>query len=408
MPARNRSWYLKQLGDRMDTSNSASPLEQLEGSLEFARRQIRKVVEQHRENLPAYTTNGQWVTDGHAASTSGLAAWAGMLWLFAERDPDSDWQKLAIEYSQRIEFRAEQNELMNPGLAYFLGSHGPWARILKRQGKNAEAPEQMLERAADTFVQRFQRDGRYLCTAQGPEFLSITTLLDLPLLLHVAEQTDNEWYREVAALHCATTRRHLIRGDGSVNEEAVFEVGTGHCTRYIARRGYRNDSCWAQGLACATLGFALSGQLVNFAPWLETARQCAHFLIEKTSGQAVPPWDFDAPDESAHITDTTAAAMASAALFTLADADQTIGSEQARQRRYLQEIALRSVETLCDPEHLAVADPDWQGILKGGVYDYPAGLGVHESLAWGDFFFVESLCRAIDQLRSRQHQRDTR
>ena len=43
-----------------------------------------------------------------------------------------------------------------------------------------------------------------------------------------------------------------------------------------------------------------------------------------------------------------------------------------------------------------MADPGWEGILKGGVYHLHKGLGVNESVMWGEYFFVEALDRVLD------------
>ncbi|MGC8792345.1 MAG: glycoside hydrolase family 88 protein, partial [Bryobacteraceae bacterium] len=43
-------------------------------------------------------------------------------------------------------------------------------------------------------------------------------------------------------------------------------------------------------------------------------------------------------------------------------------------------------------------DPEWEGILKGGVYHLHKGLGVNESVMWGEHFFVEALDRALGGL----------
>ena len=44
---------------------------------------------------------------------------------------------------------------------------------------------------------------------------------------------------------------------------------------------------------------------------------------------------------------------------------------------------------------LARSRPEWEGILLHGVYHYHKGLGVDESVAWGDHFFVEALVKVL-------------
>ena len=47
------------------------------------------------------------------------------------------------------------------------------------------------------------------------------------------------------------------------------------------------------------------------------------------------------------------------------------------------------------PPYLASDDPNWEGILKRGVYHIHKDLGVGESVMWGEFFFVEALTKAL-------------
>jgi unsaturated chondroitin disaccharide hydrolase len=39
--------------------------------------------------------------------------------------------------------------------------------------------------------------------------------------------------------------------------------------------------------------------------------------------------------------------------------------------------------------------PGWEGILKRGIYHLPKDVGVDESLAWGDYYFLEALSKAV-------------
>jgi unsaturated chondroitin disaccharide hydrolase len=55
------------------------------------------------------------------------------------------------------------------------------------------------------------------------------------------------------------------------------------------------------------------------------------------------------------------------------------------------------LDALCDPEYLAIDTPGWEGILKHGVYHTAKGLGVDESVMWGEYFFVEALEKALGE-----------
>jgi len=58
-------------------------------------------------------------------------------------------------------------------------------------------------------------------------------------------------------------------------------------------------------------------------------------------------------------------------------------------------MALVMLDRLVAPDYLAVDTPGWEGILKHGVYHTAKGLGVDESVMWGDFFFVEALTKVV-------------
>ncbi len=47
------------------------------------------------------------------------------------------------------------------------------------------------------------------------------------------------------------------------------------------------------------------------------------------------------------------------------------------------------------PSFSAENTPEQEGTLLHGVYHYPKGIGVDESVIWGDHFFVEALYKAL-------------
>ena len=55
----------------------------------------------------------------------------------------------------------------------------------------------------------------------------------------------------------------------------------------------------------------------------------------------------------------------------------------------------RELVTVCQ-----ALDPEWEGVLKSGVYHIHKGLGVDESVMWGEYFFVEALEEALRVLGS--------
>jgi unsaturated chondroitin disaccharide hydrolase len=69
--------------------------------------------------------------------------------------------------------------------------------------------------------------------------------------------------------------------------------------------------------------------------------------------------------------------------------------DTTRARRY-RDYALKILDTLTTPEFLAMDTPGWEGILKHGMYHQRKGLGVDESVMWGEYFFLEALSKVKD------------
>jgi unsaturated chondroitin disaccharide hydrolase len=61
--------------------------------------------------------------------------------------------------------------------------------------------------------------------------------------------------------------------------------------------------------------------------------------------------------------------------------------------------ALRILRSLCE-RHLTKGLPEQEGILRNGVYHLHRGLGVNESVIWGDYYFVEALEMALRQMKA--------
>ena len=93
----------------------------------------------------------------------------------------------------------------------------------------------------------------------------------------------------------------------------------------------------------------------------------------------MPYWDFD--DQKSEVRDSSAAAIASSGLL---DLSALSGKEGFRDG------AINILNSLCD-NYLSGEDED--GILKHGCFHKPVGIGVDESLIWGDYYVIEALMK---------------
>jgi unsaturated chondroitin disaccharide hydrolase len=215
-------------------------------------------------------------------------------------------------------------------------------------------------------------------------------MMNVPIILHAARVTGDARLREIALAHCRTTARYLVRADGSTAHEGIFDLETGQFLRQSTQQGLRAESAWARGLAWSLYGFATVYRYTELPEFLEVSRRNAAYFVEHLPADGVPYWDFDAdptaPPPWGAQKDSSAAAIAASGLFDLA---QLSGEDRWR------EVALSLLDALCGSKFLADQTPGWEGTLLHGVYHTGKGLGVDESVIWGDFFLVEALGKAV-------------
>jgi unsaturated chondroitin disaccharide hydrolase len=323
-----------------------------------------------------------------------------MMWLFQESGQADDaayWRKAAEIYSADLEHRKEDRDVHDLGFIFYHGTYKRWFDATVRQGKPDKKLNDVVIRAGQVLAMRFKPHGIYLRSFISDESLFIDIMMNVPIIFYAAQQTGDKDLMRVAMEHCLTTRRTLVRGDGSTSHEGIFDLHTGEFLRQTTHQGFRGDSAWSRGLAWSLYGFGTCYELTKDERFLETAELNAEFYLSHTPVDGVPPWDYDAPADGALSVkqpDSSAAAIAASGLFNLSKL-----ARSAATRAKYRDAALNIVNTLTKPPYLAADDSEWEGILKRGVYHIHKQLGVDESLMWGEFFFVEAVTKALEAVK---------
>lgn len=359
-----------------------------EQALSFAQQQVRGLVENHPDFCPMYTKEGRWRHEGPVWTHWCDGFLPGMMWLFQRRVPrDSEdakfWLEQAIRYTKALEPRQHDRDVHDLGFI-FMPTYFRWYQLSRDRTVN-----EVLVEAGRTLAMRFNEKGRYLRSFVAENSLFIDLMMNVGLVFYAARETGDKKLRDNAMWHCLTTRRVLVRGDGSVAHEGLFDLETGEFLRQTTQQGFRGDSCWSRGLGWALYGFGACYEYSRDPHFLETAQACADYYITHTPADGVPPWDFNAPVESRKLLDTSAAAIAASGFLRLSRL-----LHDPSKGHFYWSVGVRILRTLCE-KYLAKGDPKWEGILKGGVYHVHKGLGVDESVMWGEFFFVEALENAL-------------
>jgi unsaturated chondroitin disaccharide hydrolase len=352
----------------------------------FAEKQLRHLIETHPDYFPMYTMNGKWKHEGESWTNWCEGFLGGQLWLIYEQNRDPWWQERAEHYSRLVEHRKTDRNVHDLGFLFW----STWKRWYDLIGDSAI--NDIVIEAGRTLSLRFKEKGQYLRSFVADESLFIDIMMNVGIIFYAAQQTEDAELFHKATQHALTTRRYLVRGDGSTSHEGIFDTETGVFLRQSTHQGWRDDSSWARGLAWALYGFGTVYEFTGDSRFLQTAVSCAAFYIENTPDHGIPPNDWLEPDPK-YPYESSAAAIAASGLFNLAAF--TPGSLRAEVYR---DYALKIVDTLTEPEFLANETPGWEGILKRGMYHQEKGLGVDESVMWGDYFFLEAVSKAIEVL----------
>jgi unsaturated chondroitin disaccharide hydrolase len=370
-----------------------------------------------------YTVGGRWNREGERWTHWCEGFFPGILWLLHKHTAECsrlaprvggnsrsewptiapEWRTLAERYTRPLAPRRHDRTVHDLGFLFF-STYLRWYHLT-----GDPALRELLIDAGRTLALRRQKGG-YLASFVGPQSLFIDIMMNVGIVFWAAREAGDDSLRQIALEPCRTTAKHLVRPDGGTAHEGIFDVDTGRFLRQSTHQGWNASSTWSRGLAWAIYGFTAVHRLSNESEFLDVARRCADYYLRHASADLVPFWDFDIPEDGPRIADSSAAAIAASGLWDLAEA---VGCEkgdspveergtvsffapraESHRQRY-QSAALTILQSLCSDPFLARSNPAWEGVLMHGVYHYHKGLGVDESVAWGDHFFVEALVKAI-------------
>ncbi|MGF1634825.1 MAG: glycoside hydrolase family 88 protein [Phycisphaerae bacterium] len=370
------------------------------GGLTFAQKQVRNLVENHPDFYPLYTHKGKWKHDKPAWTQWCDGFLPGMMWLFLESgtaDDDAYWLAKAEHYSANLLERKEDRDVHDLGFIFYHGTYKRWYEHTLRQGNPRPELDDVVIRAGQVLAMRFKEKGQYLRSFISDESLFIDIMMNVPVIFYAAQKTGDEALYRTALAHCETTRRVLVRGDGSTSHEGIFDTATGEFLRQTTHQGYRGDSCWSRGLGWSLYGFGTVYHHTDDPRFLQTAEQHAEYVLANSPLDGILPWDYNAPEDRSKLDrnqpDTSASAIIACGLFNLAK----MTKDPIRQGVFI-DTALTMVESMLNPEYLAVEDDGFEGILKRQVYHIHKDYGVDEACMFGEFFFVEALTKALDVL----------
>jgi unsaturated chondroitin disaccharide hydrolase len=367
-------------------------------AFKFAQVKVRALIEKHPAYYPMYTVGGRWKHQGEKWTHWCDGFLPGMMWMFYQQTGDDYWYNNAMKYTRPLEPRKDDTGVHDLGFIFF-SSYLRWMLIAEQKDPQlANDLDSVVIQAGITLSKRFQEKGQYLCSFVEDASLFVDIMMNVGIIYYASKKLRKRAAKREAAellrianAHCNTSLRTLLRGDGSTAHEALFDTTTGECLRQSTHQGYRGDSCWSRGLAWAMYGFCTAYNFTGNTDFIEASEACARYFIRNTPDSGVPPWDYNAPEETAQLVDSSAAAIAASGFY-----DLSLVSPSFENRYLYRQYYRKIMGSLCTSQYLS-RDGAHEGILKHGVYHIHKNLGVDESVMWGEYFFVEALTKALSE-----------
>jgi len=376
-------WTSRRVRERRTLPFSEATKAAANTALQVAASKVDRLATDYPDYFPLYTDQGRW-KHGKEAWTNWCEGFlGGQMWLFYEVGLGDDWRARAEHYSRLVEERQYDDQVHDLGFVLCP----TWKKWWELTGEDTR--RQVIIQGGKTMATRFNAKGKYLRSFMASDSIFIDIMMNVGIIAVAGLETGDQELLDIAEEHCETTRKRLVRGDGSSSHEGIFDLDTGEFLRQTTQQGWRNDSSWARGLAWSLYGFTSMYALTGNPHWLATAQLNAHYWLEHTAGtDPVPPNDFDEPSPVLRW-ESSAAACAAGGLIMLGS---LVEDDEFAQRYHSH--AEATIARLCEPEFVA-HEEDWEGVLKHGSYHETKQLGVDESVMWGEYFFVETLARVV-------------
>lgn len=357
-------------------------------------KKLSKTAVKSRNKLPYTTINGEhdnmhenrpvWWTNGF---------WGGMMWLMYEATGNEEFRKTAERSEELLDdaLRQFRNIHHDVGFMWHLTSGANY----RLTGNEASAIRNFF--AATSLFSRYNITGDYIrawntglwsgMTTEG--FSIIDCMMNLPLLYWASKEIGDDRFKKIAMRHADMALRDHIRPDGSVNHIVNHEVDKVGVKNAVAGQGYSETSCWSRGLSWAVYGSVISYIHTEKSDYLEAAKKTADYFIEHCKKtDYLPVIDFSAPETPVYY-DSTAGVCAACGMLELA---KYVSEEEGK---YYTEEAINILKA-CD-EHFCNYEKDEDAVVLMGSERYPHidkwMKGVHIPIIYGDFFFVEALCK---------------
>ena len=334
--------------------------------------------------LPRSWENGKYWDIKPFDWTSGF--FPGSLWLYADITGKKEYADYARLFTARLKDVPFYKKTHDLGFMVLCSYGRQW--LADRDSVSREA----IIQASKTLIGRFDPKVGAIRSWDWGKWnypVIIDNMMNLEMLFVASELTGDLVYRDIAVRHADKTLANHFRPDASSWHVVSYNAdGSVECKQ--THQGYSDDSRWARGQAWGLYGFTVCYRYTHDPRYLDQACRIADMIIgEVKTEDAIPWWDYDAPDIPSAPRDASAAAITASALLELQGM-----VPPASQKRYL-DYAKRILASLSSSEYLAEPLSNGFFILKHSTGNAPGDSEVDVPLNYADYYFLEALQRYL-------------
>ena len=338
-----------------------------------------------------YTTDENGFYDDRSINL--LEGWTngfypGMLWYLYEYTGNESYKEYAVQIEEKLfdVFKKPTSLHHDMGFMFLPTS----VKNFEMTGDEAAKERALL--AACVLASRYNIKAKFIRAWQGDgekkKLGIIDCMMNIPLLYWASIQEDDDRYKHIADSFAHTVIKSHIREDGSSNHIIAYNLETGEVETNYGGQGYCEGSSWSRGQAWALYGFIQCFNYTKNIEYLNVAKKVANYFITALGDDYIPKCDFHQPKEP-HIVDTTAGVIAASGFIDIA------GAVDESESEFYMEAATRILKAY--DEKVCNYGLDSEELVPMGTEAYHKKDGIHIPIIYGDYYFVESLCKLAER-----------
>ena len=305
----------------------------------------------------------------------------GNIWHMYELTGDQKWLPLAEKYTEDLD--SVQYLTWHHDVGFMIGSS--YLNGYRFAGKEEYKP--VIIQTAKSLSTRFRPAAGVLQSWDADKGwqaergwkcpVIIDNMMNLELLFWATKESKDSTYYNIAVSHARTTMKNHFRDDYS-SYHVVSYNNDGTVEKKCTHQGKSDASSWARGQAWGLYGYTSCYRESKDVQFLRQAENIASLIMRRVKTEdAVPLWDYDAPDTPQTPRDASAAAITASALIEL--------STLVEDGQAYMEYAGKLLKSLSSDGYLAKPGTNRGFVLMHSTGSLPNGSEIDTPLNYADY-----------------------